>query len=340
MFQRICHGRDLRRGSPDCKPLAHLINGSLQLHSQKIQLTANQRLWRLPSIYSTGRSVNDSSTDENFGKDRTDLGVRLRYQVNPELLGELASTFFPLSLDAEGEAFVAAALQRRYRRMTLRAHRFLTLFLSDFDTNALLKCYPVFLLSTPQTQQLLGDTASSCLLDIGAGSGDISTRLAPLFKQLQCTETSRGMARRLAKRGLSCWTGAVGEGHERDPLNGSHRVVSLLNVIDRCPRPRKLLQAIVEQLPDDGRLLLATPLPFDPFFYRGGRTLPPEDKLTIDSPVWETAVCQLVERELQPLGLRVEKLSRMPYLSGGNANHPLYLLDDAVLVCSKRPVRR
>lgn len=279
--------------------------------------------------------MSELSTVDKFGQDRDDLGIRLCYRVDPDKLGNLEAAFVPLSLDPEGEAFIAAALQHKYRRIVLGAHRLLTLFLSDFDTNALLGCHPVFLLSTPQGRALLGDTSKNQLLDVGAGSGDISTRLAPLFDSIECTETSTGMARRLRKRGLPCWQGSVGEGQSDDPLQGGHQIVSLLNVIDRCQQPRKLLRTIVEHLPIGGRLLLATPLPFDPFYYRGGKTLPPEDALEIDSPVWETAVCQLVERHLVPLGLTIEVVSRAPYLSGGNANHPLYLLDDAILICRK-----
>jgi hypothetical protein len=44
----------------------------------------------------------------------------------------------------------------------------------------------------------------------------------------------------------------------------------------------------------------------------------------------------LVTRVLSPLGLSLEAVSRVPYLSSGDADHPLYVLDDAVLVLRKR----
>lgn len=272
----------------------------------------------------------------NFGEDRTDLGVPFRYRVDPEKLGSMAEKFLPLTLDSEGEAFVASSLSRKYRKSALLVHRLLTLFLSDFDTNALLRVHPVFLLSTPQAQRLLGETSQSTLLDIGAGSGDVTTRLAPLVERLVCTETSRGMSRRLRRRGLECWTGAAGEQRTGDPLR-AHRfdLISLFNVVDRCARPRTLLRAAVEHLPPGGKLIVATPLPFDPFYYQGSRTQAPEERLAIESSTWEKASLELLERELLPLGLEVQSLSRAPYLSGGNANHPLFLLDDVIVVCRK-----
>jgi hypothetical protein len=42
------------------------------------------------------------------------------------------------------------------------------------------------------------------------------------------------------------------------------------------------------------------------------------------------------ERVLDPLGLAVDALTRVPYLSGGDRHRELYVLDDVVLVCSKR----
>src|SRR3954464_11469161 len=89
------------------------------------------------------------------GADTNRFGVELHFECELERLGELASCFIPSELDPEGEAFLAAALRRNHTRAGYWAHRALTLLLSDFDANALLGMYPVFLLSTPQAQALL-----------------------------------------------------------------------------------------------------------------------------------------------------------------------------------------
>jgi SAM-dependent methyltransferase len=248
----------------------------------------------------------------------------------------------PSELDAEGEAFLAKTLERHHSRASYWVHRALTLFLSDFDANALLGMYPVFLLSTPGAQRLVeaarpGGLDGARWLDIGAGSGDVTTRIAPLAESVHCSETSRHMARRLRQRGFVCWRGRAGEGEPGDPLleEPPFDVVSLFNVIDRAPRPRSLLQAVARRLPSRGLLLVATPLPFAPFYYQGPVTRDPLEKLNVSAESWEDAAGELWRNELAPLGLTLRVITRLPYLSGGDAQYPAYILDDALLVCEK-----
>lgn len=279
-----------------------------------------------------------------LGVDETRWGVPLRYACDPARLGpELCARFVPLQLDTEGEAFLASALERGPARWKMRMQRLLTLFVSDFDANALLGVHPVFLLSTPQALTLLEAGRSSRRteerwLDVGAGSGDVTTRLAALARDMTCTETSRFMARRLRQRGFRCWRGHVGEGEPLDPLASSDRfgVISLLNVIDRTTRPRALLGAITRQLPSGGTLILSTPLPYAPFYYAGSVTRAPEEQLQIKAEGWEEQLGELWRFELAPLGLTLDAFTRVPYLSGGDARHPAYVLDAAVLVCRKQ----
>ncbi len=277
------------------------------------------------------------------GVDESRWGVQLRYACELDRLSpDLRPRFVPSQLDTEGEAFLAASLKRKHRRSELWAHRALTLFVSDFDANAWLGMYPVFLFSTPQALALLEAARPSGLeqarlLDVGAGSGDVTTRLAPLVESTHCTETSRLMARRLKKRGLPCWLGRAGEGAPGDPLaSGAFDVIALLNVIDRASRPRALLAHAALRLPPGGVLLVSTPLPYEPFFFDGSLTRDPEERLEIRGEGWEEAVSELWRHELEPLGLELARLTRLPYLSGGDAQYPAYVLDAAVLVCRKR----
>jgi SAM-dependent methyltransferase len=294
--------------------------------------------------------MNDTAPN---GLDVTRFGVELRYRCDLARLGDLARHFIPSQLDTEGEAFLARAVRRNHSRFSLWAHRALTLVMSDFDANGLLDMYPVFLMSTAQAQRLLevarpGAVSHGRLLDIGAGSGDVTTRLSPLVDSVQCTETSRHMARRLRKRGLSCWLGSVGErnpgeasaaeSRPGDPwgCDGPFDVISLFNVIDRSDKPRSLLSAATRRLAPGGLLLLATPLPYAPFVYAGAITREPSETLKIESEEFEDAVVELWRNELAPLDLELRAFTRLPYLSGGDAQYPAYVLDDAVLVCSKR----
>lgn len=281
---------------------------------------------------------------DRFGVDETRWGLPLRYSCDPARLDAgLAERFVPCQLDTEGEAFLASALERGPAAWKMRLHRLLTLFISDFDANALLRVHPVFLLSTPQALALLeaGRTAQLTeerWLDVGAGSGDVTTRLAALARDMSCTETSRFMARRLRRRGFRCFLGRVGEGEPLDPLTSADRfgVVSLLNVIDRTNRPRTLLGAIARHLPSGGTLMLSTPLPYAPFYYDGSATRAPEEQLQIKADGWEEQLGELWRFELAPLGLTLDAFTRVPYLSGGDAGQPAYVLDSAVLVCRKR----
>jgi hypothetical protein len=82
-------------------------------------------------------------------------------------------------------------------------------------------------------------------------------------------------------------------------------------------------------------LLLSTPLPYQPFFYAGGISRDPEERLEIHAEGWEAALVELWRHELEPLGLTLSAVTRTPYLSGGDAQHQAYVLDSAVLACMK-----
>ncbi|HEY5374902.1 MAG TPA: hypothetical protein VIK01_14565, partial [Polyangiaceae bacterium] len=84
-----------------------------------------------------------------------------------------------------------------------------------------------------------------------------------------------------------------------------------------------------------GRLILALALPYRPFYYVGSDTPEPLERLACAEPDWEAAVNALVERELEPLGLRVLRLARAPYLSFGDTARAHYQLDDALLILQK-----
>jgi SAM-dependent methyltransferase len=204
--------------------------------------------------------------------------------------------------------------------------------LSDFDINGLLNTYPMHVLGTEQWRHLLPN-AGGRLLDVGAGNGDVTRALAPLFDEVTAVETSRHMARRLEKRGYRCHRLDLAT---TDVPGAPYDVVSLLNVLDRCDRPLSLLAKLRTALRPEGRLVVALVLPYRPFVYDGALTREPTERLPVTAPGWERAVSEFVTHALLPLGLEVESCSRVPYLSGGDAYRPLYELDDVVLVCRAR----
>jgi SAM-dependent methyltransferase len=260
-------------------------------------------------------------------------GQRLRYDVDrARLPARLAARALELELDPETRAFIDRAYARPHGKALELTHRMLRPLLSDFDINGLLGTHPLHLLSTEQWRTLLGSDSCGRLLDVGAGSGDVTRALAPLFEQVSATETSWAMARCLRRQGVSCLRLDAAS----DPLpDGDFDVISCLNVIDRCDRPRTLLQRLAQAVAPGGSLIVASPLPIQPFVYDGGTTREPSERLECDAGDWEGAATELCDNELEPLGLRLTALARAPYLSRGFAARPLYVLDDAVFVCQK-----
>lgn len=258
------------------------------------------------------------------------MGLALRYDCQlEELAPPLHDKFVQLGPDESLVDYFTRARLARHGRFLTWVHRSLRGVLSDFDINGILNTYPMHVLGTEQWRHLL-PTSGGRLLDVGAGNGDVTGALAPLFEEVTVVETSRHMARRLQKRGYTCHRLDLATA---DVPDAPYDAISLLNVLDRCDRPLSLLAKLRTALRSGGRLLLALVLPYRPFVYDGSLTREPAERLPITAPGWERAVSELVTHTLQPLGLEIESCSRVPYLSGGDAYRPLYELDDVVLVC-------
>jgi SAM-dependent methyltransferase len=242
----------------------------------------------------------------------------------------LADAFVTLAPDDATRAFLARPPHGRLATIVRRA---VGTLLSDYDANALLDFYAMHLLSTAQWRALLGPHARGRLLDVGAGSGDVTATLAPLFDAVTTTEVSRGMARRLRARGYACHTLDLAESPLSPEAGTQFDVVALLHVLDRAPRPLTLLERACALVATGGRLLVAVPLPISAHVHVAGGTVDAEELLPTDDVTdWESAVAALVARVLAPLELRVERLTRVPYLSRGDADTRSHVLDDAVLV--------
>jgi 2-polyprenyl-3-methyl-5-hydroxy-6-metoxy-1,4-benzoquinol methylase len=241
----------------------------------------------------------------------------------------LRSRFVQLHCDAGTHDYLERMQRARHGRLRSWLHRALRNLWSDFDVNGLLGMYPMHLLSTEQWRELLGTAAIERCLDVGAGSGDITQTLMPLCSQTEASETSAHMVRRLRKRGIVCQEiDLTASSEELGPFD----LITCLNVLDRCARPRSLLQRLRSALSPGGRLVVAMALPYKPFYFVGARTPEPEERLVCDAAAWEEAVVELVQGSIAPLGLTLEAVARAPYLSGGDAASPLYVLDDVILV--------
>ena len=93
--------------------------------------------------------------------------------------------------------------------------------------------------------------------------------------------------------------------------------------------------ATLMRIKEKGQRFRALPV----FFQRGPRTLEPLEPLPVDGDTWEARAGALVE-VLAADGLAVRRLTRAPYLSGGDRAQPFYELDAVVIVATPAGARR
>jgi SAM-dependent methyltransferase len=134
----------------------------------------------------------------------------LRYDIRERALNSpsLWRKFFRSTCDQETEAFLQesqAAIS--YWRDAFAS--FLLRFVSRTDANAIAGRGELFVFSQAQAMQLLGHdpfappaSLGSTLLDVGAGNGAVTARLAPFFERVVATEFSGPMVRCLRARGF------------------------------------------------------------------------------------------------------------------------------------------
>lgn len=202
--------------------------------------------------------------------------------------------------------------------------------------------------SLPNTQPLFDR-----LLDIGAGDGGVTSRLAPLFSQVFATEYSWSMRWRLWWRGysvvdyrdpfhipVSSLAPSARSDADRDGFV-TYDVISCLNVLDRADTPVSLLRSIHSSLRPNGILILAVVLPWCPFVEDGVRQRPPTEPLPMSGgecckgATFEASLERLVDRVLVPCGFKVERWTKAPYLCEGNLKLEYALLHDALLILRK-----
>mmetsp|Transcript_29004 Transcript_29004/g.56785 ORF Transcript_29004/g.56785 Transcript_29004/m.56785 type:complete len:284 (-) Transcript_29004:143-994(-) len=268
---------------------------------------------------------------DNRIKKRARSRPPIRYEIVLERVPEvLRRTFVQWGLDEETEAWLQHASRDRVLAHCMGA--FLRRFCSRTTANGIVGRGGMHVFSSQQVGHILERRAGQggALLDIGAGDGGVTAKLAPLFSTVDVTETSLSMRYRLKKRGFT----VVEKGRR-----GAYDVVACLNVLDRCDEPVSLLLEVKELLrPGTGLLLLAVVLPWCPFVEHGTRQRAPSQQLPMDGarcrdkPTFEKAVSVFLTSVAKPLGFEVLAWTRTPYLCEGSPSHDYYVLDDLLVV--------
>ncbi|CAF0948252.1 unnamed protein product [Adineta ricciae] len=210
------------------------------------------------------------------------------------------------------------------------ASSLLTVFIARTSANGLIGRGRMFVYSTAQFKSLLDITDSQqvpllSLLDIGAGDGCVTERMAPVFDKVYATEMSSIMQWRLSNFGYT----VLGIDNWGDL---KFDVITCLNVLDRCEKPLSLLKKIREHLNSDhGRVIIALVLPFKPYVeYNNDHH--PDEAIRIKSRLVEEQINEFVVNVFQPLGFRLKKLCRLPYLCEGDMERSYYFLSDYIFV--------
>lgn len=184
----------------------------------------------------------------------------------------------------------------------------------------------MFVYSTSQFKTLIDyESQLNTLLDIGAGDGSVTERMSSLFKTVYVTEISPTMRWRLGNYGYT----VLDTDHWGDE---KFDVITCLNVLDRCDKPLTLLKQIHESLnPKTGQLVLSLVLPLKPYVEYNTNHLPNE-LLNIKGDLPEEQINSLLENIFQPLGFKLKKFTRLPYLCEGDIERSYYFLFDYIFV--------
>lgn len=256
--------------------------------------------------------------------------IPLRYGADlTRLPSKLRRAFVELDADDSTRAWIDAAFARPISRARVAYRNLAMTLVNLYDADAWANLGDDRVLSTAQWRRLLG-ACGTRLLDVGAGAGDVTRELAPLFEDVVTTELSGPVARRLRSKGFTCHACDIAFEPIDDP--GGFDVVALQNVIDRTTHPLRLLDQADRLLTSSGRVVVAVPVPIHPVVFMGRTRFAPAENLPTGMPDFESTVTVLCEQVFGPLGYRVQSLTRAPYLSRGTARAPVEVLDDAIFV--------
>ena len=182
----------------------------------------------------------------------------------------------------------------------------------------------MMVLSESQFSTLFRHRKFKRVIDLGAGDGKVSEKLANAlslpFSELKVTDTQSQIRKRLKQRGFSI------QDTDNWHVGQKFDLISMMNLLDRCEKPKTMLRQAHASLDTDGRLLVASVVPFRQSVEWRRNRIADEYFSTNRSTSWE-AQCEQVAKELVEVeGFQLEYYSKVPYLSEGDVKKPFYVL--------------
>ncbi|CAH8872785.1 unnamed protein product [Trichobilharzia szidati] len=267
------------------------------------------------------------------------------YEYHPEYMeNEFRDKFIKCKQDEETSAFLENCFVKSDWLLTHFCHAIakavLTWFMTSTSINGLLGRGSMFVFSSAQFLRLLnvnGNFKFDYLLDLGAGDGNVTMKMAPFFNNVYVTEISPVMRWRLSKHGFTVldvdsWDFPNKEWNTQK-VPSHFDVISCLNLLDRCIAPITLLKRISRALkPITGVLILGIVLPLKQYVETTTDKRPNELLGITDSDQWEVQLSSLIKNILIPANYEVIRWTRLPYLCEGDFSRSFYSLNDIVLV--------
>lgn len=270
------------------------------------------------------------------------------YSINPEEITDdfLRQSFVQSDLDADTREFLDQSTEKSSWLGTqicyAVARLFLGWFLTQTTLNGLLGRGTMFVFSMSQFLRLMRIEADppslplfGSLLDVGAGDGNVTAAIAPLFRRVDVTEKSPSMRRVLSRRGFRVLDAVTLRPADAEDGGESqlYDVICCLNVLDRCETPLGLLRMLRARLAHrSGRLVLALVLPLSQYVESGKCGTKPLEKLRVRGSTLEQQVQSLYKDVIVPAGFILETWTRLPYFCEGDLEQAYYWLDDVVMV--------
>ncbi|KAF9811167.1 hypothetical protein SFRURICE_002536 [Spodoptera frugiperda] len=107
--------------------------------------------------------------------------------------------------------------------------------------------------------------------------------------------------------------------------------ICMMNLLDRCSKPKTMLKQARDALAPGGVLMLALVLPYKPYV-EVTSDHKPEERLPIEGAYFEDQLAAFVKFMREEAGFELVSWTRAPYLCEGDFAQAYYWLDDSVYV--------